>query len=152
MARKGRFEGGVGPRKDRVGPDLRALYERFWSYAPVNRNFERHGIFEWDSEPDGDSRANLHIHEQPDHGFAFEWLLSTPERPRWRVLNSVGDPSQLSEDDWIDAADESFILTGNFVPLKTAWAIIEDFFADPLTPSPRVKWIDVQDMPERPVP
>ena len=152
MERKGSFDGGVGPREDRVGPDLQALYERFWNYEPLNRNFERHGILEWDSEPEGDSRANLHIHEHPDHGFAFEWLLSTPARPGWRVLNSVGDPSLLSETDWIDAADECFILTGNFVPLETAWAIIEDFFADPLTPSPRAQWIDVEDMPETPVP
>lgn len=153
--RRGEFGGRIGPRRDPVGPDLEALRERFWRYTPKDRNHERRGILQWRTldEPPNERRqhANLHIPEHPEHGFAVLWFTEDEKSGEFANHYTLGDPSKLTEDHWIDAADEEWVLAGNFVPLAVAWAVIEDFFADPMTLSPRAEWISTTDMPEFPI-
>lgn len=152
MKERGEFTGGVGPWRDQAGPDLEALRERFWNYTPKTRDYERYGLLCWESDPELDCGVNLHIQEYPELGFNLQWTVMIPFGMPGESHMTVGDANKLTEVDWIDAADDCFILSGCFVPLQTAWNVIEDFYEDPLTLSPRATWVDRDDLPEQPEP
>ena len=152
LDQKSEFSGGVGPLNEEAGPDLDDLRERFWKYTPPTRYYERSGLICWRSDPELNCGVNLHIQEHPDLGFNLQWTIMIPFGMSGESHMTVGDANKLTEADWIDAADDCFILTGCFVPLETAWNVIEDFFSDPLTLSPKATWVDCDDLPEQPEP
>ncbi len=57
---------------------------------------------------------------------------------------SVGSMDTMG--DFIDAGDDQFAPVGSFVAPAVAWMAVEDFFTSPLECSPRLTWMDTEDM------
>ncbi len=149
MKLEGEFSGGIGSRRNRTGPNLDALRERFLKDKLLAAEGERQGIISWTPSPGQSPKqlVSLSVFEHADYGISLCWAIDIDDVPGPEVW-SLGDATGLKMEDYVDTDDQTFVLKGTFIPVERALFAVEDFFQDPLVPSVRIEWVDDAKLPD----
>ena len=87
----------------------------------------------------GDVRLILICVYHPAHGVALTHDRHDPSRRETDSLLSVHDAQAMAR--FVETDQDAPYPLGAFLPAGLAYRVVEDFFADPTTPSPRVDWV-----------